>query len=81
MNTPFALTRDGFETQWQANYLAHQIFTSCLLPKLLFTAHQYEDKTRVRVVNVVSDMALMGPKEIQFDDVNMTGYKSRFALQ
>jgi len=81
MNAPYALTKDGFETQWQSNYLAHHVLTTALLPTLLYTASQHTDKTRVRVVNVVSDLAFFGPKSIQFADVNMTEYHGRFLLQ
>lgn len=71
MNVPYKLTKDGFETQWQVNYVAPHVLTVALLPKLVATAALYEDKTRVRVVNVASDLAFSGPKDIKFEDVNM----------
>ena len=81
MNVPYKLTKDGYETQWQVNYLAPHIFTTRLLPKLLSTAALYSDKTRVRVVNVSSALAFMGPKTINSADVNMTHIKGLFELQ
>ena len=38
MTVPFALTGDGFETQFQTNYLAPHLLTASLLPVLLATA-------------------------------------------
>jgi NAD(P)-dependent dehydrogenase (short-subunit alcohol dehydrogenase family) len=81
MNAPFSLTKDGFETQWQANYLSHQILTTSLLPTLLATAAKYSEKTRVRVINVTSDLAMWGPKTIEFDDVNLTNQTGMMANQ
>ncbi|KAF3935453.1 hypothetical protein ABW20_dc0108009 [Dactylellina cionopaga] len=80
MNAPFKLSKDGYETQWQSNYLAPHIFTSSLLPKLIATAALHNDKTRVRVVNVSSDLAFFGPKTINLVDVNLTDYKGLFSL-
>jgi NAD(P)-dependent dehydrogenase (short-subunit alcohol dehydrogenase family) len=31
MATPFEMTKDGHEAQWQTNYLAHWVFTEHLL--------------------------------------------------
>ncbi|KAH7325680.1 hypothetical protein B0I35DRAFT_405040 [Stachybotrys elegans] len=81
MNVPFKLTKDGYETQWQANYVAPHVFTAALLPKLLATAAAYDDKTRVRVVNVSSDLAFNGPKTINMADPNMTKAKGMMELQ
>jgi NAD(P)-dependent dehydrogenase (short-subunit alcohol dehydrogenase family) len=80
MSCPFALTGDGFETQWQVNYLAPHVFTSTLLPVLLSTASHHNSKDRVRVINVSSDLAMMGPKTIQLNDVNMTSQKGPLEL-
>jgi NAD(P)-dependent dehydrogenase (short-subunit alcohol dehydrogenase family) len=81
MNAPFKLTVDGHESQWQANYLGPHVFTTSLLPKLLSTAAQYKDKTRVRVVNVSSDLAFSGPKTIDLKDPNLTNTKGLMELQ
>lgn len=73
MAVPYKLTVDGFESQWQINYLAPFIFTTTLLPHMLSTASLSGRKDRVRVVNVASDLAhRAGPKTLQLDDVNMT---------
>ncbi|KAL1653589.1 hypothetical protein SLS61_003735 [Didymella pomorum] len=72
MGTPFATTRDGYESQWQVNYLAPFILTHNLLPLMLRTASETTDKTRVRVVNLATELtAMVGPKSISLTDVNL----------
>ncbi|KFA50693.1 hypothetical protein S40293_04875 [Stachybotrys chartarum IBT 40293] len=71
---------DGYETQWQANYVAPHLLTTSLLPKLLSTAARYPEKTRVRVVNVASDLAFFGPKTIDMKDPNLTNTKGLLEL-
>jgi NAD(P)-dependent dehydrogenase (short-subunit alcohol dehydrogenase family) len=72
MGTPFATTIDGYEHQWQVNYLAPFILTYNLLPLMLQTASKSADKTRVRVINLATEMtAILGPKSISLTDVNM----------
>ena len=71
MATPFEMTKDGYEAQWQTNYLAHWVFTSHLLPLLLSTS-----KTMllggVRVVNISSVGHFSAPKEgIYFTDTSL----------
>ncbi|PON27829.1 hypothetical protein TGAM01_v203596 [Trichoderma gamsii] len=80
MAAPYKLTIDGYETQWQTNYLSPHAFTVSLLPLLLSTAARCGSKSRVRVVNVSSDLAFIGPDSIQWDDVNMTGTKGMLEL-
>ncbi|RFU24675.1 hypothetical protein B7463_g11664, partial [Scytalidium lignicola] len=80
MTTPYSLTTDGFERQWQTNYLAPHAFTVSLMPLLLSTAASCGSKGRVRVINVSSDAAFIGPKTIQWDDVNMTSTKGMLEL-
>lgn len=81
MCVPFELTKDGYETQWQVNYLAPFIFTFDLLPLMLATASQYKDSTSVRIVDLSSDVVSMfGPKSMQLEDVNMTGTKGTTEL-
>ncbi|KAL0931527.1 retinol dehydrogenase [Colletotrichum truncatum] len=83
MNVPYKLTSDGYETQWQVNYLGPHIFTVGLLPKLLSTAAASDDKNRVRVIHVSSDLANNAPgapKTIDFEDPNMSAANGTFAL-
>jgi NAD(P)-dependent dehydrogenase (short-subunit alcohol dehydrogenase family) len=80
MTVPYKLTGDGFETQWQVNYLAPHVLTSSLMPLLLSTASARGSKDRVRVVNVSSDAVSGGPDTIQWDDVNMTCTKGIMEL-
>lgn len=62
MNTPFEMTADGYEEQWQTNYLAHWVFTSHLLPVLRKTAKGSAPGS-VRIVNVSSVGHWWSPKE------------------
>ena len=72
MGTPFETTKDGYESQWQVNYLAPFILTHNLLPLMLRTASEATDKTRVRVVNLATEMtSMLGPKSISLTDVNL----------
>lgn len=76
MATPFELTNDGYESQWQVNYLAPFILTAGLLPLMLTSAAETRTHERVRIVNVSSDMTRMvGPKVMQLQDVNLTDAK------
>jgi NAD(P)-dependent dehydrogenase (short-subunit alcohol dehydrogenase family) len=73
MRTPYELTKDGWERQWQVNYLAPFVLTSSLMPALLQGAARCQQPGRVRVVTVCSDLAFRGgPKNIHFQDVNMS---------
>jgi len=81
MGVPFALTPDGYELQWQVNYLSPYLFVSELLPLMLATASTSGSKDRVRIVNLSSDMTTaLGPKQIFLNDVNMTGQKGMTVL-
>lgn len=72
MGTPFELSPDGFEAQWQTNYLAHWVLTARLMPLLLKTSTSSPGLPRgtVRVVNVSSSgHYLSAPKDgIHFAD-------------
>ena len=57
MATPYALTKDGFESQIGTNHLGHFALTNLLLPKLTD-----------RVVTVSSEMHRIG--RINLDDLN-----------
>jgi NAD(P)-dependent dehydrogenase (short-subunit alcohol dehydrogenase family) len=72
MATPFELTKDGYEAQWQTNYLAHWLFTELLLPVLLRTAKTTTTPGAVRIVNITSSGHLSAPKTgINFDDTSL----------
>ena len=75
MATPFELTSDGYESQWQVNYLAPFVLTAGLLPLLLASAAKTQTRERVRIVNLSSDMTMMGPRTMQLQDVNLTDAK------
>ncbi|KAL2204067.1 NAD(P)-binding protein [Sarocladium strictum] len=76
MSTPFELTRDGFDRQWQVNYLAPHTLTHYLMPLMLGTAAMAGGvKDRVRVVNVSSDAAWQGPMAINMEDVSLPNEK------
>lgn len=73
MATPFVTTQDGYEEQWQVNYLAHWVFTAHLLPMLLATAQQHNlPAGTVRIVNLSSAGHYSAPKSgINFDDTRL----------
>jgi NAD(P)-dependent dehydrogenase (short-subunit alcohol dehydrogenase family) len=68
MCAPYSETKQGFEIQFQTNYLAHYLLTSLLLPPLVLTTRDSTAGT-VRIVNVSSDGHVkLAPKEgILFD--------------
>jgi NAD(P)-dependent dehydrogenase (short-subunit alcohol dehydrogenase family) len=61
MATPFEVTQDGFESQWQTNYLAHWVLTSYLLPLMLQTSKSLPPGS-VRIVNLSSSGHHSAPK-------------------
>jgi NAD(P)-dependent dehydrogenase (short-subunit alcohol dehydrogenase family) len=70
MAVPFAKSEDGYESQWQTNYLAHALLTHHLLPLLLSTARASHPGD-VRIVNVSSMGHKFAPKNgIDFTDIN-----------
>lgn len=80
MNVPMSYTVDGYETQWQVNYLAPFVLVSKLLPLMLHTASTTGRMDRVRIINITSDMALnLGARHIHYDDVNMASQKGMLA--
>ncbi|KAF9894658.1 hypothetical protein FE257_006546 [Aspergillus nanangensis] len=74
MATPFAKSpKDGFEAQWQTNYVSQWLLTWHLLDTLVSTAKE-EAATAgvVRIVNVTSNGHNFAPKiGIDFDDLAM----------
>ncbi|KAB8269319.1 hypothetical protein BDV30DRAFT_229926 [Aspergillus minisclerotigenes] len=71
MATPFEMTKDGHEAQWQTNYLAHWVLTEHLLPLMLRTAKTLHPGS-VRIVNLTSSGHLGAPKGgINFKDPSL----------
>lgn len=73
MATPFNITADGYEEQWQTNHLAHWVFTFHLLPVLRSTAAKYaEQKGAVRIVYLSSVGHYSAPTGgIVFEDTSL----------
>ncbi|TPX11602.1 uncharacterized protein E0L32_007581 [Thyridium curvatum] len=61
MATPFGITKDGHEAQWQTNYLAHWVLTELLLPLMRHTSKGLPAGS-VRIVNLTSTGHLGAPK-------------------
>ncbi|KAL4860827.1 hypothetical protein BDV12DRAFT_208766 [Aspergillus spectabilis] len=85
MATPFATSpADGFEAQWQTNYLSQWLLTWHLLDTLVSTAREEGEAGSVRVVNVTSNGHKAAPKAgIAFDDLSQEksgGIWSRYAM-
>ncbi|KAI0478168.1 hypothetical protein F4859DRAFT_49003 [Xylaria cf. heliscus] len=71
MATPFEMTKDGHEAQWQTNYLSHWALTTHLLPLMLRTAKALPPGS-VRLVNLTSSGHLSAPTNgINFDDLSL----------
>ena len=71
MATPFEVSKDGHEAQWQTNYLAHWVFTSDLLPLMLKTSKVLPAGS-VRIVNLSSAGHFTAPSGgINFADTNL----------
>ncbi|PSN59313.1 NAD(P)-binding protein [Corynespora cassiicola Philippines] len=71
-----AISKDGYEYQWQTNYIAHWLFTYLLIPLLESTAAK-EAVGTVRVVNVASSSHKMAPPgAIDFEDTNLQRSKN-----
>jgi len=71
MATPFEMTKDGDEAQWQTNYLAHWVFTSHILPLMLSTSKTLPSGS-VRIVNLSSSGHFSAPKGgINFIDTSL----------
>ncbi|CAG8930145.1 unnamed protein product [Penicillium salamii] len=74
MATPFEMTKDGHEAQWQTNYLAHWTFTENLLPLMLQTSRNLPPGS-VRIVNLSSSGHWSAPKcDIDFEDTSLKKY-------
>jgi NAD(P)-dependent dehydrogenase (short-subunit alcohol dehydrogenase family) len=70
MAVPFEVTKDGYESQWQTNYIAHWLLTHHLLPTILATA-KISALGDVRIVNLTSNGHNYAPRGgIDFEDIN-----------
>lgn len=65
MYVPFALTSEGYESQYATNYLGHVYLTHLLLDRLKAAG---TDDDHARIVNVTSVAHATG--KIDFDDIN-----------
>jgi len=80
MAPPLKLTEDGFETQWQTNFLAGHLLFISLLPLLQSNTASSTNKSRVRVVNVSGEAAfVMAPKEFTPNDPNLASLQGTMA--
>ncbi|MCJ1312429.1 hypothetical protein MMC25_006103 [Agyrium rufum] len=59
MATPYAVTDDGYEIQWQTNYLSAFFLTKLLLSTMTSTAATVNLHNRVRIVNLSSDAVFL----------------------
>ncbi|KAL1979101.1 hypothetical protein VTN96DRAFT_6848 [Rasamsonia emersonii] len=77
MGVPFSKTDDGYEVQFQTNYLSHWLLTYHLLPLLLSTARS-AGPGAVRIVNVTSDghALFTNKKGIDFDNIDLESSSS-----
>lgn len=74
MATPFRVTDDGYEEQFQTNYLAHWLLTYHLLPIMQSTARKSATQGAVRIVNLTSSGHYSAPAGgIRFDDIALKG--------
>ena len=70
MAVPFQISNDGFESQWQTNYISHWLLTYHLLPTMLLTAKASKPGD-VRIVDVTSMGHNFAPRGgIDFEDIN-----------
>lgn len=72
MAIPYSETKDGFEVQFQTNYLSHYLFTRLLLPIMKKTSKK-EKEGYVRIINISSRAHVMSPNII-YNDLNMTSF-------
>lgn len=70
MIPPYAITEDGYESQFQVNYLSHFLLTGLLLPLL-------EKTPKSRIVNLSSNAHKNG--KINFNDLQFKKKYSAFA--
>lgn len=64
--TPYACTEDGYEAQFQVNYLSHFLLTILLLPAIKKTSLDRSDQC-CRIINTTSVYHHAGT--LDFDDL------------
>ncbi|KAG4304621.1 hypothetical protein PORY_002014 [Pneumocystis oryctolagi] len=82
MASPYSETKDGFEVQFQTNYLSHYLFTRLLLSVMEKTSKKEKEGT-VRIINISSRAHSMSLKNIVYDNINMKsfGYFPEFIVK
>ncbi|KZS88813.1 NAD(P)-binding protein [Sistotremastrum niveocremeum HHB9708] len=76
MATPYELTKDGVENQFQANFLGHFAFTVPLLPLLIKTSKDPESSVRlVQVSSMGHNFASRASGGIKFDTLDSVNRK------
>ncbi|KAF2796592.1 NAD(P)-binding protein [Melanomma pulvis-pyrius CBS 109.77] len=77
MGVPYSLTGDGYEIQFQTNYLSHWLLTSLLTPLLLSTS-LVSGPGSVRVINLTSNghERFIPKSGIQFDNIGLESSNS-----
>ncbi|KAI4160589.1 MAG: hypothetical protein LQ342_005610 [Letrouitia transgressa] len=70
MAVPYTLTENGYETQWQTNYLSPFLLIKLLLPVLKSTAAKKTPQNPVRIVNLSSDAAFLIAPTLNLEDPN-----------
>lgn len=76
MAVPYALTEDGYETQWQTNYLSPFLLIKLLLQVLTSTAARKTAQNPVRIVNISSDAAFALAPSLNLEDPNLASATS-----
>jgi NAD(P)-dependent dehydrogenase (short-subunit alcohol dehydrogenase family) len=82
MTTPFEMTKDNYEAQWQTNYMSHWLLTYLLLLKIRTTAGKFLPRD-VRIVSLSSMGHKSAPSRgIDFEDINPKkgGIWSRYGM-
>ena len=67
MYSPFRVTKDGYESHWEINYLSHCLLICLLLPVLESTARSSSGK-KSRIINVASSTHFA--RNLNLSDVN-----------
>jgi NAD(P)-dependent dehydrogenase (short-subunit alcohol dehydrogenase family) len=69
MFPPYELTEDGFESQFQVNYLSHFLLTDLLLDRIKETAKRSDKIRACRIVNTASEAN--NGADLDFEDLEI----------